>query len=59
MKSTDQDEDYLISRAKRNSQSDENGGNGNVKALSKSWLITALGSIKSASADYFQNKTPK
>ena len=39
MKSTDQDEDYLISRAKRNSQSDENGGN--VKALSKSWLITA------------------
>ena len=39
MKSTDQDEDYLISRAKRNGQPDENGGN--VKALSKSWLITA------------------
>ena len=40
MKSTDQDEDYLISRAKRNGLSEENGA-GNVKALSKSWLITA------------------
>ena len=40
MKSTDQDEDYLISRAKRNGLSDENGAE-NVKALSKSWLITA------------------
>ena len=40
MKSTDQDEDYLISRAKRNGLSEENGAE-NVKALSKSWLITA------------------
>ena len=40
MKSTDQDEDYLISRAKRSGLSEENGAE-NVKALSKSWLITA------------------
>ena len=39
MKSTDFDEEYLISRAKRNVQKDEIDGKSRVQ--SKSWLITA------------------